>query len=238
MAQNNALLEVESLAVSYGHVRALKDVSLRIDPGEVVVLLGANGAGKTTLMQTVLGVNPAESGTVTFKGRSILGTSADRNVRNGIVLVPEGPGVFSSMSVQDNLLLGAHHNLSEASERLKRVFEWFPVLGERRDQVAKTLSGGERRMLAMGRALMSKPELILIDEPSIGLAPKIVNDIFEIIADLNREGYAILLSEQNAYKALKASHRAYVLETGRTVLDGRSEDLLNDPAIKEAYLGA
>jgi len=142
------------------------------------------------------------------------------------------------MSVSDNLLLGAHHNLRDSAGKLDRVFDWFPILKDRKDQTAGTLSGGERRMLAIGRSLMSNPELILIDEPSIGLAPKIVNDIFAIISQLNAEGYAILLSEQNAYKALKASHRGYVLETGRVVLEGASADLLNNPAIKEAYLGA
>lgn len=238
MEQNELILKVEGLSVNYGHVEALKDASLTIGRGEIVVLLGANGAGKTTLMETILGVHPPKTGTITFKGASITGKPADKNVRDGISLVPEGPGVFASMSVSDNLLLGAHHNLRDSAGKLDRVFDWFPILKDRKDQTAGTLSGGERRMLAIGRALMSNPELILIDEPSIGLAPKIVNDIFAIISQLNAEGYAILLSEQNAYKALKASHRGYVLETGRVVLEGASADLLNNPAIKEAYLGA
>lgn len=238
MERNDVILQVDDLSVSYGHVEALKSASLTINKGEVVVLLGANGAGKTTLMETILGVHQPKAGTITYRGEVITGKPADKNVRDGISLVPEGPGVFPSMSVSDNLLLGAHHNLRDAAGKLERVYEWFPILKERRDQTARTLSGGERRMLAIGRSLMSNPELILIDEPSIGLAPKIVNDIFKIIADLHAEGYAILLSEQNAYKALKASHRGYVLETGRVVLDGLSTDLLADPAIKEAYLGA
>ena len=162
----------------------------------------------------------------------------DRNVRNGICLVPEGRGVFASMTVLDNLLLGAHHNIKNADKHLQRVYEWFPILKKRRDQIARTLSGGERQMLAIGRALMSSPELIMVDEPSIGLAPIVVNDIFNILRMLNREGFTILLSEQNANKALRCAHRGYVLETGTVTLSGSAEKLLNDPGVREAYLGA
>ncbi len=239
MAQNSApLLRVEGMSVSYGHIQALRGVSLDVYPGEIVVLIGANGAGKTTLLESVLGINPLGTGSVTFGGTVVSGVSADRNVRAGLCLVPEGRGVFSSMSVIDNLLLGAHHNMRSVGKNLRRVYDWFPILEQRRDQIARTLSGGERQMLAIGRALMSAPKLIMVDEPSIGLAPIVVNDIFAILTRLNREGYAILLSEQNAYKALKCAHRGYVLETGSVTLSGTSERLLADPGVREAYLGA
>jgi len=224
--------------VSYGHINALAEVSLEVHRGEIVVLIGANGAGKTTLLATSLGINSPRAGEVRFQGRVISGQPADRNVRAGLCLVPEGRGVFAAMSVLDNLLLGAHHNLRNVDRSLKRVYEWFPVLAERKQQIARTLSGGERQMLAMGRALMSSPELIMVDEPSLGLAPIVVNDIFQILVRLNREGYAILLSEQNAYKSLKCAHRGYVLETGRVTLSGTAQELLADPAVRAAYIGA
>lgn len=238
MAQTDLILEVKELSVSYGHVNALKNTSLEIKKGEIVVLIGANGAGKTSLLETILGINPVESGSIVFQGSNITGRSADKNVRDGICLVPEGRGVFPSMTVTDNLLLGAHHNLGESDKKLKMVYSSFPILAERRDQVAGTLSGGERQMLAIARALMSSPKLILVDEPSIGLAPKIVNDIFDILVSLNEEGYSILLSEQNANKALKCAHRGYVLETGKVVTHGTAAQLLQDPAVREAYIGA
>jgi branched-chain amino acid transport system ATP-binding protein len=232
------LLAVQDLSVSYGHVNALKSASLEVYPGEIVVLIGANGAGKTTLLETALGINTPVTGSITFEGRSIGGASADRNVRSGICLVPEGRGVFASMSVLDNLLLGAHHNMRNVRKNLRRVYDWFPILEKRKGQVARTLSGGERQMLAIGRALMSAPRLIMVDEPSLGLAPIVVNDIFKILIMLNKEGYTILLSEQNAYKALKCAHRGYVLETGAIALSGTAGELLADPGVKEAYLGA
>ncbi len=232
------LLSVQHLSVSYGHVNALRDASLEVFPGEIVVLIGANGAGKTTLLESVLGINALQSGKVLFDGRDISSVSADRNVRSGICLVPEGRGVFASMSVLDNLLLGAHHNMRNVQGNLKRVFEWFPILAGRKRQIARTLSGGERQMLAIGRALMSAPRLIMVDEPSIGLAPIVVNDIFTILKRLNGEGYTILLSEQNANKALKCANRGYVLETGAVALSGTAERLLQDPGVREAYLGA
>ena len=238
MAQDSLLLSVQGLSVSYGHINAVKNASLEVARGEIVVLIGANGAGKTTLLETVLGINTPVSGTVTFDGSPVTGVPADRNVRAGICLVPEGRGVFASMSVLDNLLLGAHHNMRNVARHLDRVYEWFPILRTRRDQVARTLSGGERQMLAIGRALMSAPKLIMIDEPSIGLAPIVVNDIFAILTRLNKEGYTILLSEQNANKALRCAHRGYVLETGRVAMSGTAEQLLNDPGVKAAYLGA
>jgi branched-chain amino acid transport system ATP-binding protein len=238
LARNSTLLQVDNITVNYGHINALKGTSLEVREGEIVVLVGANGAGKTTMLESILGINEVGQGDITFKGRSIKNRPADKNVREGLFLVPEGRGVFPSMTVSDNLLLGAHHNLKNSSENMDRVFELFPILGERKDQTAGTLSGGERQMLAIGRALMSNPKLIMVDEPSIGLAPIIVNNIFDIILDLNRRGYSILLSEQNANKALKCAHRGYVLETGRVVLSGTSDELLNDPAVREAYLGA
>jgi len=234
---NSLMLKVHNLFVSYGHIKALKGIDLEVRKNEIVVLIGANGAGKTTVLETILGINIPDSGDIIFNGKSIRGVSADKNVRNGICLVPEGRGVFASMSVLDNLLLGAHHNMHNVKEHLNRVYDWFPILKIRKNQVARTLSGGERQMLAIGRALMASPDLILVDEPSIGLAPIIVNEIFDILINLNREGYTILLSEQNANKALKAAHRGYVLETGKLVLEGTSGKLLNDKRVREAYLG-
>jgi branched-chain amino acid transport system ATP-binding protein len=238
LAPSEVLLEVKDLEVSYGHINALSGVSLEVRRGEIVVLIGANGAGKSTLLATSLGINAPRSGSVTFRGRVISGQSADRNVRAGLCLVPEGRGVFAAMSVLDNLLLGAHHNLRAVDRNLARVYEWFPRLEERKNQVARTLSGGERQMLAIGRALMSSPELIMVDEPSLGLAPIVVNDIFQILVRLNQEGYSILLSEQNAYKSLKCAHRGYVLETGKVTLSGTAQELLADPGVRAAYIGA
>ncbi|MCD6122665.1 MAG: ABC transporter ATP-binding protein [Spirochaetales bacterium] len=235
--RNGELLKVNDIHVSYGNIKALKGVSLEVKKNEIVVLIGANGAGKTTMLETILGINTPDSGKIIFNGRDISGVSADKNVRNGICLVPEGRGVFASMSVLDNLLLGAHHNMHNVKEHLARVYEWFPILKKRKNQVARTLSGGERQMLAIGRALMASPDLILVDEPSIGLAPIIVNEIFNILINLNKEGYTILLSEQNANKALKAAHRGYVLETGKLVLEGSAKELMKDKRVREAYLG-
>jgi branched-chain amino acid transport system ATP-binding protein len=237
-APEGALLKVENLSVSYGHINALKSVSIEVFLGEIVVLIGANGAGKTTLLSSILGITPSQSGTISFDGQRIDKEPVDKIVRKGVCLVPEGRGVFASMTVMDNLLLGAHHNLKNKDKYLKRVFEWFPILEQRKNQVAKTLSGGERQMLAIGRALMSEPKLILVDEPSLGLAPIVVNEIFTILQMLNKEGYTILLSEQNTFKALKVAHRGYVLETGKVTLSGTAQQLLNDPGVKAAYLGA
>jgi len=241
LVQNDSkvpLLAVEDISVSYGQVKAVKQASLAVFPGEIVVLIGANGAGKTTLLETILGINTPSSGAIRFMGKDITGNPADRNVRAGLCLAPEGRGVFASMSVLDNLLLGAHHNMHNVGKNLRRVYDWFPILDQRKDQIARTLSGGERQMLAIGRALMSAPRLVMVDEPSLGLAPKVVNDIFNILSMLNREGYTMLLSEQNAHKALKCAHRGYVLGTGSVSLSGTAQQLLNDPGVREAYLGA
>ena len=238
MAPNEPLLVLDRVSVAYGHINALREASLEVRRGEIVVLIGANGAGKTTVLETSLGINTPLSGEIRFRGRSIAGVPADRNVRGGISLVPEGRGVFASMTVLDNLLLGAHNNMRNMHKHLRQVYEWFPRLEERKGQIARTLSGGERQMLAIGRALMSSPELIMVDEPSLGLAPIVVKDIFDILMHLNREGYTILLSEQNAYKSLKCAHRGYVLETGRVTLSGTAQELLDDPGVRAAYIGA
>jgi branched-chain amino acid transport system ATP-binding protein len=238
LERNEAILSLKDVSVSYGNVRALRGVTLIVHRGEIVVLVGANGAGKTTIMGAALGAVPIGEGGVYFDGEAITGRSVERNVRSGLSLVPEGRGVFASMSVIDNLLLGARFDAAGASKKLKKVFEAFPVLKERKNQIAGTLSGGERQMLAIGRSLMSSPKMILVDEPSIGLAPLIVNSIFEILAELNREGYSILLSEQNVNKALQIADRAYVIETGRIVASGTASEMLDDPKIREAYLGA
>ncbi|MDR1249895.1 MAG: ABC transporter ATP-binding protein [Treponema sp.] len=235
--RNDALLSVRDLWVSYGSAPALRGMSLELRRGEIVALAGSNGAGKTTLLETIIGVRKPSSGAVVFDGVDITGSPADRNVRRGITLAPEGRGVFASMTVMDNLLLGAHHDLKAADQKLAFVFRVFPVLAERKKQLAGALSGGERQMLALARALMSSPRLILVDEPSIGLAPIMVKVIFDILVALNREGYSILLAEQNARRALQCAHRAYVLENGRVVREGRAADLLLDPAVREAYLG-
>jgi branched-chain amino acid transport system ATP-binding protein len=237
LEQAEALLSVRDLYVSFDAMPVLRGLSLEVRRGEIVALTGSNGAGKTTLLETIMGVRKPLSGAVIFEGVDITGAPVDRNVRRGMTLAPEGRGVFVSMSVMDNLLLGAHQDPKGAEKKLDLVFRTFPVLAERKQQPALTLSGGERQMLSIARALMSTPRLILVDEPSIGLAPALVDAIFAILAALNKEGYSILLSEQNAYRALSCAHRAYVLETGRVVREGRAADLLADPAVREAYLG-
>lgn len=235
--RTEALLRVRDLFVSRDRAPALHGLSLEVRRGELVALIGANGAGKTTLLETIMGVHRPVSGAVVFEGADIAGLPVDRNVRRGITLAPEGGGVFVSLSVMDNLLLGAHQDLKGADKKLGRVFRAFPALAERKNQLAGALSGGERQMLSIARALMASPRLILADEPSIGLAPAMANRIFAILAGLNREGYSILLAEQNTWRALSCAHRAYVLETGRVVREGRAADLLEDPAVREAYLG-
>ena len=231
------ILSVIDITVSYGQIRALSRASIEVVIGEIVALIGANGAGKTTLLHSVLGINKIESGEILFLGESVTGKPSDKLVRSGMFLVPEGGGLFPSMTVLDNLLLGAHHNIYDAEKNLKRVFEWFPILENRKTQIAGTLSGGERQMMSIAGALMSTPTLVMIDEPSIGLAPLIVKEIFEILVNLNNQGYTILLAEQNAWKALKCADRGYVMETGKVVLRGTGSELLNDPGVRQAYLG-
>jgi branched-chain amino acid transport system ATP-binding protein len=232
------LLELEDIHVHYGKVQALRGVSLQVDEGEIVTLIGANGAGKTTTLKTISGVRPVTSGRITFDGEDVTGMAPHRLVEMGICQAPEGRGIFPGMSVQENLDMGtyARRGKYEPAE-LERVFELFPRLLERRGQSGGTLSGGEQQMLAIGRALMAKPKVLLLDEPSMGLAPKLVAQIFDIVTEINRQGTTILLVEQNASQALKRAHRAYVLEVGEVLVSGLAKDLHDDPKVKAAYLG-
>lgn len=236
--KKNSMLRVEGISVSYGPVRAVDNVSIEVNEGEIVVLIGANGAGKTTLLRAILGVDKAQSGKVLFLGNDITGKSTDRVAKSGLGLIPEGHLVFSTMTVLENLQLGGYHNPREIDSNLETVFESFPVLRNRLDQTAGTLSGGEQQMLSIARALMSRPKLIMADEPSLGLAPKVVSEIFDILRDLNKKGYTILLAEQNAKKALEFGNRGYVMETGRVVLDGPTQELMSNPEVRHAYLGS
>ena len=237
MKKKNKILKIEHLSVKYGPIKAIKKVNLEVSQGEFVALIGANGAGKTSLLKAILGIQKAESGNILFLGNDITREATDKIVSLGICLIPEGRIIFSSMTVLENLQLGAYHNPSDFDENLKRVFNCFPILQKRSSQIAGTLSGGEQQMLSMGRALISKPKLILVDEPSLGLAPKIVTEIFDILLELNREGYSILLAEQNAKKALECSHRCYVMETGEIALEGASYKLVDNAKVRQAYLG-
>jgi branched-chain amino acid transport system ATP-binding protein len=233
------LLEIDNISLFYGRIQALHGISLTVGEGEIVALIGANGAGKTTTMRAISGLRPVASGSIRFAGEDITRLRADLRVRRGLCLAPEGRGIFPGMTVLENLDMGAYtrHDRAGVAEDLDRVFSLFPRLAERRKQVGGTLSGGEQQMLAVGRALMSRPKLLLLDEPSMGLAPMLIQQIFEIITEINRQGTTILLVEQNAQQALSRAHRAYVLETGRIVKEGSGQDLLHDPAVKEAYLG-
>ncbi|MBO6007765.1 MAG: ABC transporter ATP-binding protein [Lachnospiraceae bacterium] len=232
------VLKVENLHVYYGSIHAIKGVSFEVGEGEIVTLIGANGAGKSTTLNTVGGLLKPREGSIEFEGRSILGVAPHKVVNEGMALCPEGRRVFAQLSVKENLEMGAYTRpASEIPETLEKVYEHFPRLKERQSQMAGTLSGGEQQMLAMGRALMSKPKLMMLDEPSMGLAPILVDQIFEIIKALNKAGTTILLVEQNAQMALSIADRAYVLETGRIVNTGTGKDLLNDDSVKKAYLG-
>jgi branched-chain amino acid transport system ATP-binding protein len=236
------LLEVKTANSYYGNIHALKDVSLEVDRGEIVTVIGANGAGKTTLLNTISGVLHASRGELLLEGRPITKLSPDKIVRLGISQVPERRQVFSTLNVLDNLLLGAYlrhgkEPREEIEKDLEFVFEIFPVLKERRMQMGGTLSGGEQQMLALGRGLMAKPKILLLDEPSLGLAPLLVREIFRVAGELREHGTTILLVEQNARAALRLADRGYVMETGSVVLEGRSEELLADERVQEAYLG-
>jgi branched-chain amino acid transport system ATP-binding protein len=232
------LLELEDVHVHYGKVEALKGVSVSVDDGEIVTLIGANGAGKTTTLKTISGVRPVTSGKITFEGQDVTGMAPHRLVEMGICQAPEGRGIFPGMSVLENIEMGAYARRNkDTAEDLARVYELFPRLHERRTQAGGTLSGGEQQMLAIGRALMARPKVLLLDEPSMGLAPKLVAQIFSIITEINAQGTTILLVEQNATQALQRADRAYVLEVGRVTKTAAANDLLDDEAVVAAYLG-
>jgi len=234
-----ALLAIKDLDVSYGSIQALRKVSLQVMPGELVSLIGANGAGKSTLLKSIAGLLPASSGEIFFAGEQIHKKPAHTLVAKGLALVPEGRGIFGDMSVMENLLMGAYHRDDKPAiqQGIEHAFALFPRLAERQHQMAGTLSGGEQQMVAIGRALMSKPTLLLLDEPSMGLAPLLVKKIFEVIETINREGVSVLLVEQNAHVALSLASRAYVMEHGEITLHDAASALLHNPAIKAAYLG-
>ena len=236
------MLKIQSLVTYYGRILALRGISLHVDPGEIVAVVGPNGAGKTTALNTISGVIRAGSGNVIFDGEQVTNQSSDHLVAKGLVQVPEGRQLFSDMTVYDNLILGAYRRSrrekkTELEQTLERIYGIFPVLMERKDQLAGTLSGGEQQMLALGRALMAKPKMLLLDEPSMGLAPLVVKEIFKVISDLRKEGTTILLVEQNAKAALGIAKRAYVMETGRIVMEGSDAELTKNPEIQRAYLG-
>lgn len=233
-----AILEVKDLQVYYGVIQALKGISFEVNQGEIIALIGANGAGKTTTLQTITGMIPSKGGSITYDGQGITRMPGYKLVPMGIAHVPEGRRVFAEMSVLQNLKLGAYtrSNKNEIEETIKMIYERFPRLEERKNQMAGTLSGGEQQMLAMGRALMSHPKLIVMDEPSMGLSPIYVNEIFDIIQEINKSGTTVLLVEQNAKKALSIADKAYVLETGNIVLSGDAKELMNNDRVKKAYL--
>ncbi len=234
------MLKVEKLNVYYGNIHALKEISFEVQKGEIVTLIGANGAGKTSTLQAISGMIKASSGAITLKGKPITHEEAHKLVPLGMAHVPEGRRVFAQMSVEENLELGAYtiKDKKQIASDIEKMYKRFPRLRERRKQLAGTMSGGEQQMLAMARALMSRPEMILMDEPSMGLAPILVQEIFEIIKEINADGTTVLLVEQNANRALQIAHRAYVLETGEIVLSGEGKDLLSNEQVKKAYLGA
>lgn len=233
------MLTIENLEVYYGVIRAIQGISFTVNEGEVIALIGANGAGKTTILHTITGLVPAKSGSIQFEGHELTKTPAYKIVSMGMAHVPEGRRVFQNLSVYDNLKLGAYTRTDKAeiAQSLEMVYRRFPRLEERKHQVAGTLSGGEQQMLAMGRALMSHPKIILMDEPSMGLSPLLVTEIFDIIREISASGTTVLLVEQNAKKALSIADRAYVLETGNIVLEGDAKELMNNDSIKKAYLG-
>ena len=233
----DTILKVEDINVFYGSIHAIKGVSFEVKQGEIVTLIGANGAGKSTILKTIAGLLRPKNASILFEGQEIVGKTPDAVVKCGITLVPEGRRVFPNLTVKENLKIGAYLRRDNLDKDIEYVYGLFPRLKEREWQLAGTLSGGEQQMLAVGRALMSKPKFIMMDEPSLGLAPLVVRDIFSIIKTINREGITVLLIEQNANMALQVAHRAYVLETGSLTLSGTGAELLADPKIREAYLG-
>ncbi|WP_428569156.1 MAG: ABC transporter ATP-binding protein [Solidesulfovibrio sp. DCME] len=233
------MLEIEGIHTFYGNIQALRGVTLRIEAGEIVTLIGANGAGKTTTLMSISGVTPPKQGRITFLGQDVTRLSTERIVSLGITQVPEGRMIFPRLTVKENLLMGGYLRRDKAGLKSDedKVYDLFPVLRERRSQMGGTLSGGEQQMLAIGRALLARPKLLLLDEPSLGLAPLVVENIFEIIRQINADGVTVLLVEQNAQMALQIAHRGYVLETGALTLEGPAKDLLSDPKVRSAYLG-
>ena len=236
------MLRIEGLNASYGNIHVLKDLSIQIPAGKVVSIIGANGAGKSTLLKSISGIMKINGGSILYKEQNIAGMPANRIVRLGISQVPEGRQIFAHLTVRDNINLGAYHyfkrsNRLEIKERMERVYQMFPILEKRSKQIAGTLSGGEQQMLAIGRALMGRPKLLLLDEPSMGIAPLVVREIFNVIKQLNQSGVTILLVEQNARAALKVAHHSYVIERGEIVLEGLGAELLDNPKVKEHYLG-
>ena len=234
-----AMLTINDLQVYYGVIQAIQGISFEVNEGEIIALIGANGAGKTTILHTITGLVTPKSGQIDFEGQDLLKTKAHKIVSLGMAHVPEGRRIFAELTVFENLIMGAYHRKDKEGieETLKSVYRRFPRLEERKKQIAGTLSGGEQQMLAMGRALMSKPKIMLLDEPSMGLSPLFVTEIFDIIQEINKSGTTVLLVEQNAKKALSIAHRGYVLETGKIVLSGDASEMLNNDSVKKAYLG-
>jgi branched-chain amino acid transport system ATP-binding protein len=239
MSTNGTLLSIQDLHVAYGHILALQGISVEVHEGEIVTLIGANGAGKSTLLRAISGVVPIRSGTITFGSTDLRTVPAHRIVEMGVAHVPEGRGIFANLTVQENLKLAtwSRRDRKHLQQEYKRVFEIFPRLAERQNQLAGTLSGGEQQMLAVARALMTRGRLVLLDEPSMGLAPVLVREIFQTLREINARGTTILLVEQNARQALKLAHRGYVLETGRLTVAGTAAELMDNPSVKAAYLG-
>ena len=231
------MLNVEGLSVCYGPICAVRKIDLQVRPGEIVALIGANGAGKSTLINAVLGLQRAKSGTITFLGQDITRWKTEKVVAAGISVVPEGRGMLADMTVLENLQLGAYHHKGDYGPMLEKVFSYFPILNDRKTQKAGTLSGGEQQMLAISRALMGGPRLVLLDEPSLALSPAYVDKIFRFLVEMKRQGLTILLSEQNARKALQYADRGYVLDLGVTVMEGPARQLADDPEVRRAYLG-
>ncbi|WP_404332947.1 ABC transporter ATP-binding protein [Mesobacillus maritimus] len=232
------MLKVSGINASYGKIQVLKNISLEVEEGSIVTILGANGAGKTTTMKSISGLLKPQEGKIEFLGENVTGLRPDQLLKKGIALVPEGRQILAGMTVLENLEMGAYHRKdNDIGQDLEKMFARFPILKEREKQLGGTLSGGQQQMLAIARAIMSRPKLLLLDEPSMGLAPLVVADIFKIIKEINQTGTTVLLVEQNARQALKVSDYGYVLETGKMIADGKSTDLLNDPRIMEAYLG-
>ena len=233
------LLDVRGIDVAYGGIRAVRQLNLHVHPGELLALIGANGAGKSTTLRAICGLVPLAAGSIHYQGQSLAGQPVHSMVRQGLVMVPEGRGIFPQLTIEENLYMGAYTRTDKdgVAQDLEGVFTRFPRLAERRKQTAGTLSGGEQQMLAMGRAILSQPKLLLLDEPTMGLAPIMVDKIFEVIADISQRGVTILLIEQNARLALEVSQRGYVLESGELTLQGPAHDLLHDPKVRAAYLG-